>query len=118
MKNVELDFSLPAIRYAIDMCQEYPQYHVGIVVDADADFAHAKKMSCGNMALEYVDVLKFDGWRKPKVGAHTIRFKNGSAVYITTSEDTARGYLWNMLICEPTLDKKAHNKARCWLRAR
>lgn len=118
MRNTELDFSLPALRYAVEMCQEYPMYSVGVVFDPSNSLALAKKKSCQKLMANYVDAVKLERFGGSERG-FGITFKNGSYICCITPESTARHYRFHLMIFEPTIGKKERSTAiRKWLNGR
>jgi hypothetical protein len=102
-----IPLSIPSIRYAVELCEEKPGYHFGIII-ADDTLVESVFDTC----LDFVDWAQYNHIHTAtRTDNATIAFKNGSYIQILRPSDTRRCLLWHACLTDPKLDKKAAHKA-------
>lgn len=99
--NIELPLSVPALRYAVEMCEANPDYKVGVAVSDSTQFD-----AVIDTLTDYVDWCKFA--QIGNIVSRFISWKNGSRVYVEAAKECSRGHRWNMLILGEDVDNKVY----------
>lgn len=97
-----LYLSLSALKYAIDICEEFPGYKIGIAL---SDISDSKSI---------IDILsaniKHTGARViVSRNDSRIEFRNGSYIRIMSGSDNQRGYRCNLFIVDHNIDREIIN---------
>lgn len=98
--------SLSALKYAANICEEFPKYKIGIALQ---DISDSKSI---------IDILKVnikDVGVKISMSKYNprIEFSNGSSIKIISASDNSRGSALNLLIVEYGIYREIIN---CFLR--
>lgn len=94
--------SLSALKYAANICEEFPKYKIGIALQ---DISDSKSI---------IDILKVnikDVGVKISMSKYNprIEFSNGSSIKIISASDNSRGSALNLLIVEYGIYRKIIN---------
>ena len=101
-----IPLSTPSIRYAVELCEEKPGYHFGIIIADDTSVE-----SIFDACLDFVDWTQYNPIHTAtRTDNATIAFKNGSYIQILRPYDTRRCLLWHACLTDPKLDKKTARK--------
>lgn len=97
-----LYLSLSALKYASNICEEFPEYKIGIVL---RDISDSKSI---------IDILKVnikDIGIKIIINKYNsrIEFSNGSSIKFIFASDNLRGFALNLLIVEYGIDREIIN---------
>ena len=101
MDNTVISLSVPALRYAVEICEQNPDFIVGVAVSDKSKLYHTV-----DKLTDYVDWFKFE--KIGNVVCKFISFKNGSRIYIDVASNCSRGHRWNTLILDEEVDKKVY----------
>lgn len=97
-----LYLSLSALKYAANICEEFPKYKIGIAL---RDISDSKSI---------IDILKVnieDIGVKISMSKYNprIEFSNGSSIKFISASDNLKGFALNLLIVEYGIDREIIN---------
>lgn len=97
-----LYLSLSALKYATNICEEFPEYKIGIAL---LDISDSKSI---------IDILNAnikDAGVKIVISKYNsiIEFSNGSSIKFIAASDNSRGFALNLLIVEYGIDREIIN---------
>lgn len=104
--NTAIPMSIPALRYAVEICELTPNYRVGVAVNG-----YSKIQSAMDGLTDYVDCCQL-----AKLGTtldQYICFKNGSRIDVVSAAESALGHRWNVLIYGEDIDDKIFRCVLC-----
>lgn len=106
MQKTIINYSIPAARYAVEICEDKPRFHFGIIVAESTSIE-----SVFDVCLDFVDWLQYDPIHTvARMDSAVIYFKNGSHIEIVRPSDTRRGLRWHACLVDEQLDNKAAHK--------
>ena len=91
-----------ALRYAVNICLELPNYHVVICPES-----RSRQRECIDQIIDYIPQLAINTNRiyKTKSGNSFIGFINGSVIRFCPANESSRGIRANLIIASSKLDK-------------
>ena len=106
MQQPILDLSIPAVRYAVETCEDNHNYYFGIIVSDDKPI-----ISVLDVCLDFVDWMKYDPQHTVvKDDSAVFHLKNGSKIDIVRESDTRRSLRWHACLVDRNVDKKSLHK--------
>lgn len=95
-----------ALRYAVDICLELPNYKVVICPEYQTDWDDIMGKITDYISLDNINVHKFV---KNQSGDYYIEFTTGSIIRFVLASDSRRGYRANLVIVDSKIDEDIIN---------
>ena len=91
-----------ALRYAVNICLELPNYHVVICPESRSEWGELI-----DQIIDYISSLaiNINRAKKTKSGNCFIEFNNGSVILFCPAKESSRGMRANLIIASPKLDE-------------